>query len=169
METVFFQGNPCHTCGTVPTIGETAPCYHLSGADLSNIICSDFASKRVVLNIFPSLDTEVCARSVRKFNEEAARLDDVVVLCVSMDLPFAMGRFCSTEGIKDVIPASAFRSPLFGQKYGVLLVDGPLAGLLTRAVLILDENRRVIYRDVVQEITNDPDYAAAIKVLRKEA
>ena len=121
-----------------------------------------------MLNIFPSLDTEVCARSVRKFNEEAAGIDDVVVVCVSMDLPFAMSRFCTLEGLKNVVPASAFRSPLFGQKYGVLLVDGPLAGLLTRAVIILDENRRVIYRDLVEEITHDPDYEGAVRVLKGE-
>ncbi|MDE6370024.1 MAG: thiol peroxidase [Duncaniella sp.] len=168
METVFFKGQACHTCGTVPGVGETAPCYHLTGADLSQVLCSDFAGKRVVLNVFPSLDTPVCAASVRRFNAEAAGLDDVVVLCVSMDLPFAMGRFCTTEGIKDVVVASAFRSPLFGQKYGLLLVDGPLAGLLTRAVLILDENRRIIYRDVVKEITDEPDYAGALRVLKGE-
>lgn len=168
METVLFKGQPCHTCGTVPGVGETAPCFHLSGPNLSQILCSDFTSKRVVLNVFPSLDTEVCARSVRRFNEEAARLDDVVVICVSMDLPFAMGRFCTVEGIKDVLFGSAFRSPIFGQKYGLQLVDGPLAGLLTRCVLILDENRRVIFRDLVHEITTEPDYDAALKVLRKE-
>ncbi len=168
METVFFKGQPCHTYGMVPNIGETAPCFHLAGPDLSQVLCSDFTGKRVVLNIFPSLDTEVCARSVRRFNEEAASMDDTVVICVSMDLPFAMGRFCTVEGIKDVIFGSAFRSPLFGQKYGVQLVDGPLAGLLCRAVLVLDENRRVIFRDLVEEITNEPDYDAALKVLRHE-
>lgn len=168
METVLFKGQPCHTCGTVPGVGETAPCFHLTGPNLSQILCSDFTGKRVVLNVFPSLDTEVCARSVRRFNEEAARLDDVVVICVSMDLPFAMGRFCTVEGIKDVLFGSAFRSPIFGQKYGLQLVDGPLAGLLTRCVLILDENRRVIFRDLVHEITTEPDYDAALKVLRKE-
>ena len=168
METVFFKGQPCHTYGMVPNIGETAPCFHLAGPDLSQVLCSDFTGKRVVLNIFPSLDTEVCARSVRRFNEEAASMDDTVVICVSMDLPFAMGRFCTVEGVKDVIFGSAFRSPLFGQKYGVQLVDGPLAGLLCRAVLVLDENRRVIFRDLVEEITNEPDYDAALKVLRHE-
>ena len=168
METVFFQGQPCHTYGNVPSVGETAPCFHLTGADLGQIICTDFPGKKVVLNIFPSLDTEVCARSVRNFNEEAAGIDDVVVVCVSMDLPFAMSRFCTLEGLKNVVPASAFRSPLFGQKYGVLLVDGPLAGLLTRAVIILDENRRVIYRDLVEEITHDPDYEGAVRVLKGE-
>lgn len=168
METIFFQGNACHTCGTVPTLGETAPCYNLAGPDLSQVLCSDFAGKRVVLNVFPSLDTPVCATSVRRFNQEAVRHPDVVVINVSMDLPFAMGRFCAAEGIKDVLVASAFRSPLFGQKYGLQIVDGPLAGLLARCVLVLDENRRVIFRDLVEEITHEPDYEAALKVLKKE-
>ena len=166
METILFKGQPGHTCGTVPGVGETAPCFHLAGPDLSQILCSDFAGKRVVLNVFPSLDTEVCARSVRRFNEEAAKLDDVVVICVSMDLPFAMGRFCTIEGIKNVLFGSAFRSPIFGQKYGLQLVDGPLAGLLARCVLILDENRRVIFRDLVHEITDEPAYDAALSVLK---
>lgn len=166
METILFKGQPCHTCGTVPGVGETASCFHLAGPDLSQILCSDFAGKRVVLNVFPSLDTEVCARSVRRFNEEAAKLDDVVVICVSMDLPFAMGRFCTIEGIKNVLFGSAFRSPIFGQKYGLQLVDGPLAGLLARCVLILDENRRVIFRDLVHEITDEPAYDAALSVLK---
>ncbi len=166
METILFKGQPCHTCGTVPGVGETAPCFHLAGPDLSQILCSDFAGKRVVLNVFPSLYTEVCARSVRRFNEEAAKLDDVVVICVSMDLPFAMGRFCTIEGIKNVLFGSAFRSPIFGQKYGLQLVDGPLAGLLARCVLILDENRRVIFRDLVHEITDEPAYDAALSVLK---
>ena len=166
METVLFKGTPCHTCGTVPGIGETAPCYHLTAPDLSQILCSDFADKRVVLNIFPSLDTEVCARSVRRFNEEASKIENAKVICVSMDLPFAMNRFCTTEGIEDVIVASAFRSPLFGQKYGVQLCDGPLAGLLARAVVIIDVDRKVIYRELVSEITNEPDYDAALRVLR---
>ena len=125
METILFKGQPCHTCGTVPGVGETAPCFHLAGPDLSQILCSDFAGKRVVLNVFPSLDTEVCARSVRRFNEEAAKLDDVVVICVSMDLPFAMGRFCTIEGIKNVLFGSAFRSPIFGQKYGFSSLTDP--------------------------------------------
>ena len=168
METIYFKGKPCHTYGTVPAVGEDAPCFHLAGPDLSQVQCNDFKGRRVVLNIFPSLDTEVCARSVRRFNEEAAKYPDTTVLCVSMDLPFAMGRFCTLENIQNVMFASAFRSPLFGQKYGVQLVDGPLAGLLTRAVLVLDENRRVIFRDLVEEITNEPDYKAAIKVLSEK-
>lgn len=166
MQTVYLNGQPCHTYGTLPDVGDIASCYHLTGVDLSHVQCSDFAGKRVVLNIFPSLDTDVCARSVRRFNEEASKVTDTVVICVSMDLPFAMKRFCTLEGLKDVIPASAFRSPLFGQKFGVQLVDGPLAGLLARAVIVLDKDRRVIYRQLVEEITTEPDYAAAISVLQ---
>lgn len=166
METVYFKGQPCHTFGVLPEVGTVAPCYHLTGLDLREVQCEEFRGRRVVLNIFPSLDTEVCARSVRKFNEEAAGLENTTVLCVSMDLPFAMNRFCTIEGIKDVVPASAFRSPLFSQKFGVQLVDGPLAGLLARAVIVLDSERNVIYRELVSEITNEPDYEAAIDVLK---
>ena len=119
-----------------------------------------------MLNIFPSLDTEVCARSVRRFNEEAASLPDTSVICVSMDLPFAMSRFCTVENINNVIFASAFRSPLFGQKFGVQICDGPLAGLLARAVIIIDHERKIAYRELVSEITNEPDYAAALRMLR---
>ncbi len=166
METIYFNGTPCHTYGTVPAAGSDAPCFHLTGTNLGRVQCSDFKDKRVVLNIFPSLDTEVCARSVRKFNEEAASLSDTVVICVSMDLPFAMQRFCTANGIENVITASAFRSPLFGQKFGVQLVDGPLAGLLARAVIIIDRDRKIAYRELVQEITNEPDYKAALSVLK---
>lgn len=166
METVYFKGEPCHTYGTVPAAGIKAPCFTLVTPELREIGCEDYRGRRVVLNVFPSLDTPVCAMSVRRFNSEAAGLDNTVVLCVSMDLPFAAGRFCSAEGIKDVTPASAFRSPIFGQQYGLTLIDGPLAGLLARAVIILDENRNVIYRELVSEITSEPDYAAALSVLR---
>lgn len=165
METVYFQGNACHTYGLVPKVGEKAPCYNLVDKDLKDISCADFEGKRVVLNIFPSLDTSVCATSVRKFNAEAAGLPNTKVICVSMDLPFAQGRFCSANDINNVTVASAFRSPLFGQKYGVQIVDGPLAGLLARAVIILDEDRNVIYRELVSEITHEPTYKAAIDIL----
>lgn len=165
METVYFNGTPVHTYGSLPAVGETAPDFNLTTADLSQVTRESFPGKRIVLNIFPSLDTEVCARSVRRFNEEAAKAKDTVVVCVSMDLPFAMSRFCTTEGIKDVTVASAFRSPLFAQNYGVLLTDGPLAGLLTRAVVIIDKDGKVIYRDLVHDIVNEPDYEGAINVL----
>ncbi len=166
METIYFKGQPCHTYGTVPFVGSPAPCFHLTGSDLREVQCQDYKGKTVVLNIFPSLDTEVCARSVRRFNEEAAKMDNTAVICVSMDLPFAMSRFCTAEGIKDVTVASAFRSPLFAQKFGVMLCDGPLAGLLARAVIIIDPERRIAYRELVEEITNEPDYDAALSVLR---
>lgn len=165
METVFFKEIPCHTYGNVPQVGQLAPTFTLTGADLSEVTNDSFPGKRIVLNIFPSLDTEVCARSVRKFNEEASKMSDTVVVCVSMDLPFAMHRFCTTEGLKDVVVASAFRSPMFAQDYGVLLVDGPLTGLLTRCVLILDKDRKVMYRDLVHQITDEPDYKEALNVL----
>ncbi len=167
METIYFQGQPCHTYGTLPRIGDKAHCYNLVRPDLAELNCTDFPGKRVVLNVFPSLDTPVCAASVRRFNQEAANLENTVVLCVSMDLPFAAGRFCTAEGIDGVIAASAFRSPTFGQKFGLQIVDGPLAGLLARAVIILDQQRNVIYSDHVEEITNEPNYDEAIDVLKR--
>ncbi|MDE6323895.1 MAG: thiol peroxidase [Paramuribaculum sp.] len=165
METVHFKGIPCHTYGTVPAAGSKAPEFNLTAADLSTVSSDDFKGKTIVLNIFPSLDTDVCARSVRRFNEMAGNLDNTAVVCVSEDLPFAMSRFCTIEGLENVIPASAFRSPMFGEKYGVMLVDGPLAGLLTRAVIIIGSDGTVKYRDLVNEITDEPDYEAAINVL----
>ncbi|MCM1028543.1 MAG: thiol peroxidase [Pseudoflavonifractor sp.] len=166
METIYFKGQPCHTYGTIPFVDAPAPCFHLTGKDLQRVQCLDFKGKTVVLNIFPSLDTDVCARSVRRFNEEAAKMRDTAVVCVSMDLPFAMSRFCTVEGIDNVIVASAFRSPLFAQKYGVMICDGPLAGLLARAVVIIGPDRRIAYRELVEEITTEPDYDAALSVLR---
>lgn len=167
METVYFKGTPCHTYGNAPQVDEKASCYHLVTSDLKDITCHDYEGKTVVLNVFPSLDTPVCAASVRRFNQEAAKLENTVVICVSMDLPFAQARFCTANGIDNVVVASAFRSPLFGQKFGVQLVDGPLAGLLSRAVFILDGERIVKYSDVVEEITQEPDYEGALYVLRQ--
>lgn len=168
METVYFKGIPCHTSGSIPRVGDKAHCYTLVTPELKEIHCADLRGRRVVLNVFPSLDTPVCAASVRRFNQEAASLENTTVLCVSMDLPFAAGRFCSAEGIENVVPASAFRSPMFAENYGLELVDGPLAGLLARAVIVLDEDRNVIYSDLVEEITDEPKYDEAIEVLRKK-
>lgn len=168
METLYFKGTPCHTSGNVPVAGENAPDFTLTAVDLSEVRLSDYRGKRVVLNVFPSLDTAVCAASVRRFNKEAADFDNTVVLCVSMDLPFAMSRFCTTEGLQRVVTASAFRSPAFAKAYGVELVDGPLKGLLARAVLIVDEEGKVVYSDLVNEITNEPDYAGAVYVLKRD-
>ncbi len=166
METTHFQGTPCHTYGELPAVGTKAPAFDLVSRDLTQVRNTDFPNKRIVLNVFPSLDTPVCAASVRRFNKEAAGLDNTVVICVSMDLPFAAARFCSAEGIDNCIVTSAFRSPEFAQKYGLQIVDGPLTGLLARAVIIIDERGNVIYRELVPEITNEPDYAAAIDVLK---
>lgn len=166
METVYFKGTPVHTYGEVPEVGSKAPDFTLVTKDLAEINLADFAGKRLVLNVFPSLDTPVCAASVRRFNKDAADIDNVAVVCVSMDLPFAMSRFCVAEGIENVVAASAFRSPEFAHNYGLQLTDGPLAGLLARCVLIIDENGKVIYRDLVDEITHEPDYEAAVKVLK---
>lgn len=166
MNTIYFKGTPCHTYGQLPEVGERAHCFYLVSKDLQDVTCHEFKGQRVVLNIFPSLDTAVCAMSVRRFNQEAASLPGTAVVCVSMDLPFAAQRFCTAEGIENLIVASAFRSPLFAQKYGVLMVDGPLAGLLARAVIVLDENLKVIYRELVSELTHEPDYEAALSVLK---
>lgn len=155
-----------HTSGTVPAVGQVAPGFDLTTPELTEVRKGDYEGKRVVLNVFPSLDTPVCAASVRRFNQEAAGLDNTVVLCVSMDLPFAMARFCTVNEINGVQAVSAFRSPEFGQKYGLTLVDGPLKGLLARAVIVIDENGKVAYRELVNEITNEPDYEAAISVLK---
>lgn len=168
METIYFKGTPCRTYGNVPVAGEKAPEFKLVDKNLKEITNKDFAGKRVVLNIFPSLDTSVCAMSVRRFNQEATKFRNTVVICVSMDLPFAMARFCTAEGIEGVTVASAFRSPEFRKNYGVEMTDGPLAGLLARAVIIIGEKGDVIYSDLVSEITNEPDYKGAFYVLEND-
>ena len=167
MATVYFKSTPVEVYGQLPVVGSIAPEFHLTSNSLTDISRADFPGKRIVLNIFPSLDTEVCAASVRRFNQEATKIDNVAVVCVSMDLPFAMSRFCTINGIENVVPASAFRSPEFAKDYGVMMVDGPLKGLLARAVVVLDEDGRVIYTQLVEEITDEPDYEAAISVLKQ--
>lgn len=167
METTHFQGAPIHTAGEIPAVGTQAPDFCLTKTDLSNVTLDELKGKVVVLNIFPSVDTPVCAASVRKFNVEATQYPDTVVLCISMDLPFAQARFCAAEGIDNVVVASAFRSPEFAKEYGLEMVDGPLKGLLARAVIILDKDHKVAYRELVNEITNEPDYAAATSEIEK--
>ncbi|MBO5271421.1 MAG: thiol peroxidase [Muribaculaceae bacterium] len=166
METIKFKGEECHTMGVFPKVGDKARYFLLTTSGLNDVELCDYKGRCVVLNIFPSLDTDVCAMSVRRFNEMASLLDDVVVLCVSMDLPFAAKRFCVAQGIDNVEVVSAFRSPLFGRKYGVELIDGPLAGLLARGVVVIGENNRVIYSQLVDEITNEPDYEECYEALR---
>lgn len=164
MAQITLKGSPIHTIGELPDKGSSAPDFTLVKQDLSETNLSDYKGKRLVLNIFPSIDTGVCATSVRKFNEKAAELKNTVVLCVSMDLPFAQARFCGAEGIQNVVTASAFRSS-FGDHYGVTIADGPLAGLLSRAVVVIDETGKVIYTEQVPEIAQEPDYDSALAVL----
>lgn len=166
METIYFQGTPIHTYGTLPPVGEKAPCFTLVDTNLKEIRCTEFQGRKLILNVFPSLDTEVCATSVRKFNKEAAAIPDVTVINVSMDLPFAAKRFCAAEGIDNVIVASAFRCPMFSQKYGLQIIDGPLAGLLARAVIVVDGDRRIVYEQLVNEVSTEPDYRAALEAAR---
>lgn len=165
MAKITFDGSPVNTISELPAVGSAAPDFTLTGADLSDVKLSDYAGKRIVLNIFPSLDTDVCAVSVRNFNKLAENFDNTVVICVSMDLPFASERFCSTEGIENVVTGSAFRST-FSEDYGVLMLDGPLAGLLSRSVVIIDTDGKVIYTEQVPEITTEPDYDAAAAALQ---
>ncbi|ACF44114.1 thiol peroxidase [Pelodictyon phaeoclathratiforme] len=165
MAQITFKGTPVETVGTLPAKGSEAPFFCLVKTDLTEAGPADFGSKRIVLNIFPSLDTPVCAASVRQFNKEASSLDNTVVLCISADLPFAHKRFCETEGLKNVVSLSVFRSPEFGRDYGVTLATGPLKGLLSRAIVIIDADGIVRYTEQVAEIVEEPDYSAALKVL----
>ena len=158
MATVTFKGSEVKTNGSLPAVGTTAPDFKLVGAGLNEISIADFKGKRVVLNIFPSIDTGVCAASVRNFNKMAAADDNVVVICVSKDLPFAASRFCGAEGLDKVITASDFRYNNFATDYGVLMTDGPLAGLMARSVVAFDENGKVVYNQLVPEITEEPNY-----------
>ena len=165
MANITLKGNSIHTFSDLPGKGMPAPDFLLTRADLSDFTMHDYAGKTIVLNIFPSLDTAVCAMSVRKFNAAAGKAMNTVVVCVSKDLPFAHGRFCTTEGLSDVVAGSVLRNDDFGKDYGVLITDGPLAGLLSRAVVIIDPNGRVVYTEQVPEIAQEPDYEAALKVL----
>lgn len=165
MATVTLGGNAVKVEGNFPQVGATAPAFTLVKNDLSEFSLQDVKGKKVVLNIFPSLDTAVCATSVRKFNELAAKMDNTVVLAISKDLPFAQARFCTTEDIENVEVLSAFRNTSFGEDYGVALTDGPLAGLFARAVVVLDETGKVVYSELVPEITTEPNYDQALKAL----
>lgn len=166
MATVKLKGNPVNTFGELPVVGSKAPAFELVKSDLSTLKNEDLTGKKVILNIFPSLDTSVCAASVRRFNMEAAKLPGTVVVCVSKDLPFAHSRFCVTEGIENVVSASEFRSNNFGKSYGVMITDGPLRGLMARSVVVLDEQGTVIYHELVPEITQEPDYDSALANLK---
>ncbi len=165
MAKITFKDNPVTTSGELPSVGSPVPYFDLVSQDLGSIKPADLAGKQVVLNIFPSLDTGVCAASVRKFNELAADLKDTVVVCVSADLPFAQARFCGAEGIENVITGSSFRST-FGKDFGVTMTDGPLAGLLARSVVIVGADGLVTYSELVPEIVQEPNYDAAVAALK---
>lgn len=165
MAQITLEGNPFNTVGDLPAVGSQAPGFTLTGTDLGDVTLEKYSGKKVVLNIFPSLDTPVCADSVRRFNKEASSMDNTVVLCISADLPFAFARFCSTEGLNDVVSLSTFKSPDFGRDYGVGIAEGVLAGLMSRAVVVLDESGKVVYTEQVPEIVQEPDYDAALAAL----
>jgi thioredoxin-dependent peroxiredoxin len=166
MSNVTLGGNAVTVAGDLPKVGTTAPDFNLVAGSLKDKTLAAFEGKRKVLNIVPSLDTPTCATSTRKFNEAAAALNNTQVLVISGDLPFAQGRFCTTEGIKNVFALSAFRDANFAKNYGVEIVDGPLAGLTARAVVVLDENNKVLHAQLVPEIKDEPDYDAALAVLK---
>ncbi len=165
MATVTLKGNPLRTVGELPKIGSSAPSFTLTADDLSEKSLSDYKGRKVALNIFPSIDTSVCAASVRRFNEIASKKPNVAVVNISADLPFAFKRFCATEGLKGVDTLSTFRDRSFGETYGVRIVDGPLAGLMSRAVVLVDEGGKVTYTEQVPEIGQEPNYDAALAKL----
>lgn len=164
-ETVVCRGQEAHTSGPMVKVGQQAPDFRATNADLQDVSLSSFKGKRIILNIFPSLDTPTCALSVRQFNARASELENTVVLCLSMDLPFAQSRFCSTEGLNNVVPLSVFRSHDFLKEYGLQLADGPLKGLMARAVIVIDETGKVCYTQLVSNISNEPDYDAALRAV----
>lgn len=166
MANVTLGGKPVSVAGNLPAVGQTAPDFTLVGKDLKNISLKDYAGKRKVLNIVPSLDTPTCATSTRKFNEQAGGLSNTVVFAVSADLPFAAGRFCSAENLNNVVPASLFRNREFLKNYGVEITDGPLQGVSARAVVVLDENNKVLHSQLVPEIKDEPNYDAALAALK---
>jgi thiol peroxidase len=166
MADIKLGGSPIHTVGELPKKGDKAPDFKLTRGDLKDVSLADYAGKKKILNIVPSLDTGVCAASARRFNEEASKLGNTVILTISNDLPFAQKRFCEGEGIREVVPLSELRSRDFGEAYGVRIVDGPMAGLMSRAVLVLDEHDVVVHAEQVPEIAQEPDYAAALAAAR---
>ncbi len=160
-----LKGNPFNTVGDLPAVGNPAPAFALVGSDLGDVTLAGLKGKKIVLNIFPSLDTDVCAASVRRFNQEAAALENTVVVCASMDLPFAHKRFCTAEGIEGVVSASDFRSGEFSRDYGVRIADGPLAGLMARSVVVIDESGTVVHSQLNAETVEEPDYDTALAAL----
>jgi thiol peroxidase len=165
MAKTALKGNTVNTSGELPSIGSSAPLFTLVSNSLAPLSLESYEGKRVILNIFPSVDTGTCATSVRTFNKKSSELENTVVICISKDLPFAQKRFCGAEGIENVEMASEFRNSKFSNDYGVLLTDGPLEGLMARSIVVLDEEHKVIHTELVSEITEEPNYEAAISVL----
>ncbi len=165
MATITLEGNEIHTVGELPAIGSDAPAFTLTNAEMGTATLSDYSGKKIVLNIFPSIDTGICAESTRRFNSAAGSLENTAVLCISADLPFALSRFCGAENLNNVITLSTFRNPEFGDDYGVRISDGPVAGLMSRAVVIIDESGKIVYTEQVPEIVQEPDYDAALTKL----
>lgn len=165
MAQITLKGNPVNTSGNLPVKGCKAPDFSLVKSDMSTLKLSDFIGKKIVLNISPSLDTSVCATAVRKFNQMAAGMTNTVVLAITKDLPYAHSRFCSTEGITNVVTLSGFRDSAFGKAYGIDIVDGPMAGLYARSVVVINEHGHVVYNQLVPEIVQEPDYDSALKAL----
>lgn len=165
MAKITLKGNPIETAGQLPEKGTKAPAFSLVGTNLANVTLESFSGKNVVLNIFPSIDTPVCAASTRRFNKVAGETENSVVMCISADLPFAHSRFCEVEGLKNVIPLSVFRNQDFGTDYGVTITTGPLAGLLSRAIVIIDKTGHIAYTEQIPEIAQEPGYDAALDAL----
>ena len=166
MATITLEGNQINTVGNLPSVGSAAPDFVLTTADLSDVTLADYSGKKKILNIVPSLDTGICAASTKKFNDELKKLSNTIVLTISADLPFAQGRFCKAEEIDSVVTLSMLRSKDFGTAYGALISDGPLAGILSRAIVVLDENDKVVYTEQVPEIVQEPDYNKALSAVR---
>ena len=165
MAKITLRGNPINTSGSLPEKGSKAPAFSLVKSDLSTLTLDELAGKKVILNISPSLDTGICATAVRKFNVLAAGRENTVVLAITKDLPFAHGRFCSTEGINNVVALSGFRDTAFGKAYGVDILDGPMAGLYARSIVVIDEKGKVVYTELVPEIVQEPDYDKTLAAL----
>jgi len=165
MAAITFKGETIHTVGTLPAVGSRAPAFTLTDRDLADRSLAEYQGRKIVMNIFPSIDTSVCAMSVRRFNAEAAARPGTVILCISADLPFAASRFCGAEGLDKVVTLSDFRHKEFGADFGVRITDSPLAGLLSRAVLVIDEQGEVVYTEQVPEIGQEPNYDAALGAL----
>lgn len=166
MANITLKGNPIKTIGDLPAVGSKIPDFTLVKSDLSRVSLSDFSGSKLVLNVFPSLDTGVCAASVRRFNQEAGDLENTKVLCISRDLPFAQARFCGAEGIENVVTLSDYETGAFGKDYNLTIADGPLANLHSRAVIIVDENGTVLYNEQVPEITTEPNYETALAAIK---